>query len=815
VNVGEYDFSLWTGPTLEAQFVTVAEDPRFGYEYFMRADSLRARLGWKSLLRGHIELETLSLTRPSLNVVRDASGDWNIGEWLPKPGSNTSQSSSNSGSNLRFKRIDVEGGRINFKQSDAKLPFAFVDVTGRVETDIPGRWRLNLDATPWRPAVLTQQAGTVHVSGQVGGTSSRLLPAALDISWTDASVSDVLRLARGDDYGVRGNLGLILSAKTEGSVWDMRGRAEIRQLHRWDLAVRGDNPSLNVIAQMKFDPRPGDLELTQATFEAPHSNAQAFGKVFFGANQSAEKTGVEPFSLTLSDSAIDLNDVLTWVRAFHGSVADTLSLQGLASISGSVSGWPPRLESADIVTRGADLVGQGIRVPVHLGAGEFRYDHGQASLLPLVVSFGLPKAAPEGAFRIDALLRSSPKRPSFLHLAGNIAQVRDLKAAAGMFGWNFSRGWDVAGPFRCDLRWQAPPGLTVRGFWGGQPVGSIDLGEKDGGEAYLRAPFLNLPIEAIEAHADLRTGTRHIDLGSAQAFGAEWTGTFDRNTSSEGWQFSLTADHLATADIDRWINPRWRESFLDRVLPFFNAPNVATAAPEDLRASGHLTLDEFSVSRIVLEHFQGNVSIAGRHLELADARGEFYGGELNGALDAELQPIPTYRSAVTFSGVDLPSMTESAPQLSGLFAGSASGDFSFVAQGATRPDLLASLECQGSAEVQGPELENVNLVASLQSAALRQGKSLFREASAAFSCQNGKVAFQNLSLIGSDAEIDGKGTVDFSRTMNFQLQVKPGFTRGPAAPIADAVGNSGKSYQLTGRLDSPQLALVTPPHRAR
>jgi hypothetical protein len=462
VEVEEYDFSLWTGPTIEAQSVTVAEDPRFGNEYFMRADSLSARLGWKSLLRGHIELATLSLTHPSLNVVRDASGDWNIGEWLPKPGAGASQNSSNSGSSLRFKRIDVEGGRINFKQSDVKLPFAFIDVTGSVGTEQPGRWWLDIDAAPWRAPVLTQQAGTIHVSGQVGGTSSRLLPAALDISWTDASVSDVLRLARGDDYGVRGNLGLVLSAKTESSVWDLRGRAEVRQLHRWDLALRGDNPSLNVIAQMKFDPRPGDFELTQATLEAPHSNAQASGKISLDANESTQKTGVAPFSLALSDSAIDLNDLLTWVRAFRGNVAETVSLRGLASVSGSASGWPPHLESAHIVTRGADLVGQGVRVPVHLGAGEFDYDRGQASMLPVVITFG-PKGAPEGSFRIDALLRSGTKRPASLRLAGNIAQVRDITTAAGMFGWNLSRGWDVAGPFQCDLRWQTAQGPPVRG----------------------------------------------------------------------------------------------------------------------------------------------------------------------------------------------------------------------------------------------------------------------------------------------------------------------------------------------------------------
>ena len=85
VEVGSYDFSLWGGPVLEAHSVTVAEDPRFGREYFLRADSMAIHLRWQSLLRGRIELGTLSLSRPSLNLVRNSEGEWNVAEWLPRP----------------------------------------------------------------------------------------------------------------------------------------------------------------------------------------------------------------------------------------------------------------------------------------------------------------------------------------------------------------------------------------------------------------------------------------------------------------------------------------------------------------------------------------------------------------------------------------------------------------------------------------------------------------------------------------------------------------------------------------------------------
>ena len=50
VEVGSYHFSWWDGPALEANSVTVGEDPRFGHEYFLRAESMTVRLRWACLL---------------------------------------------------------------------------------------------------------------------------------------------------------------------------------------------------------------------------------------------------------------------------------------------------------------------------------------------------------------------------------------------------------------------------------------------------------------------------------------------------------------------------------------------------------------------------------------------------------------------------------------------------------------------------------------------------------------------------------------------------------------------------------------------
>ena len=274
VEVGRYDFSLWGGPALQAQSVTFSDDPRFGYEYFLRAESLTVRLRWQSLFRGHLQLGTISLVNPSVNLVRNANGDWNVAEWLPKPNGAASSGPSPTHPAVRFGRIEVDSGRINFKRVSEKLPFALVNVNGYLEPDGQGRWTMNLEAVPTRAAVVLQQAGTIYVSGRVGGTSSRLRPAVLDLAWGNASLSDVLRLARGYDFGVRGNLAVAMHADTESDNWILQMHAELRQLHRWDLALRPDNPALNLNAKMTLYPLGSGLDVSEATLEAPHSWAR-------------------------------------------------------------------------------------------------------------------------------------------------------------------------------------------------------------------------------------------------------------------------------------------------------------------------------------------------------------------------------------------------------------------------------------------------------------------------------------------------------------------------------------------------------------
>jgi hypothetical protein len=820
--VGNYDFSLWSGPTLVAESVTFSEDPRFGNEYFLRAESVKVRLHWQSLFRGHMDLGTVTLEQPSLNLVRNSQGDWNLAEWLPRPLSAGLSGGNSAGAKnptaavpragerpyVRFDRILVDGGRINFKRGDEKIAFAFTDVTGSVEPDSPGRWRIDLEAVPMRAAVPLQEAGSIHLAGQVGGTSSRLRPAKFALSWQDASISDVLRLSRGYDFGLRGDFALALNAHTDEDDWVVETETRLRALHRWDLSVRADNPDLNVLAKFTVHPQAAGFDVTGAMLEAPHSSARA--DAHFAWASSADALGdVRPRAeVKVTESQIDLGDVLAWIRAFHSDVSPDLALAGFASGTTTVVTSPLRVTAATARVLGATLRSPRLRMAAHISPLQFQYDQGAVTLAPAKLRFG-DGPNDQNSLAIEASTKSSAHEFPSYHLAGSIDQIRDVVAAASALGWNISRGWDLAGPAKFDLGWQ-----TAEWPWLAQPSGTIDWGA-DGGsareprataafstkpnaesterEATLLTPFLNEPVTNIRAHLDWRSATRHIALASADAFGGHWSGTLDAREGAGSWKFALSADHLATADVDRWLNPRWSESLLDRMLPFLNSSSTSIAEPENIRAAGHISIEQLTVAPLVAHRVQGDLRIDGRTVELTSASAELAGGSVSGAFHALFQAVPEYRVKLNFSQVDLVALASASPQLAGQFSGVTSGELLLSAKGANRSELSAALECQGSAHVGSPVLEKIDLDQSFRAGEFRDGASAFHDAVAEFDCTDGKIDFRKLEFTSPGARVEGSGSVDFSRGVNFRFAL-------PAAP--------GVAYELSGQLASPDVRKI-------
>jgi uncharacterized protein involved in outer membrane biogenesis len=393
VDVSNFSIRWIPTPGIVAERVTIGEDPRFGREYFLRADSIVASPRWRSLFLARLDLGTLELSHPSLNLVRNDDGRWNVESWLPPPSS--LKSAPNAARSPRaaaqLSRIEIDAGRINFSRGIDRRPFALEDLTGSIEQESAGQWRIALAAHPLRATVHLQNVGTLSVAGIIAGTSARLHPANLQLTWSDASLADALRLALGNDPGIRGDFGLQMNAQTEpGSAaasataprapvrWNISLSARMSGLHGWDMAARADNPAANVFAEAEWDAGSTQIALRKLSLEAPHSKIEGTGMVAWSPEINPD--------VHLASSAISFEDIFAWYRSFQPGVAEGLATDGFLTADVKLGGWPLRARDGKIESAGA-MIHSGALTLAKSGPIESRFDSDAAEILPIVWTF--------------------------------------------------------------------------------------------------------------------------------------------------------------------------------------------------------------------------------------------------------------------------------------------------------------------------------------------------------------------------------------------------------------------------------------------
>src|ERR1700720_1809665 len=393
VEVRHFNVLLLPSLRLDADQVTIGEDASFGNEYFLRAEHLSAGLRWTGLLLGHFEFGTLSLSRPSLILVRNREGRWNLEGWLPPAKISVVNGLPQAGvtPSNRLNRIDIDDGRINFKILDEKLPFALTGVSGAVEQVSSGRWQLQLEAQPWRSGAALQSAGTVYVRGDVAGTSARLQPAEIHVHWDKASLADLLRLFRGRDYGVRGLFAMDATAKSGGvdskdlansqlGYWSYTLKARATQVPRWDLTERTDNPSMNVNLLGRLSVTTGKAVADRVIVETSKSNLRGTALAAISADPS--------WAIHLDSAGVQASDVLAWYRSFQPDVDDVISVDQYFTGMMTLHGWPLQLDDAAFSSEGGEAHMPGFVSPLRIVAIEGGRQHARIKIDPVHVPYG-------------------------------------------------------------------------------------------------------------------------------------------------------------------------------------------------------------------------------------------------------------------------------------------------------------------------------------------------------------------------------------------------------------------------------------------
>jgi len=820
VEARSFSLVLIPTPRFEAHQVTVGEDPAFGNEYFLRADNLSASLRWSGILRGHFEFGTLSFSRPSLTLVRNAQGRWNLERWLPPAKSaslvNVYGPPSPVAPVNRLLKIEFDEGRVDFKNLDDKLAFAFTDVSGNVDQVSPGRWQLQLRAQPWRSGVVLQSAGTVSVQGDIAGTSARLQPARFTLHWGELSLADLFRLLRGRDFGLRGVVSLdgvlnsgtsadAASAQAAVGVWSFSATMRASQIHRWDLGERNDNPRLNLKLDGHWNVSAGTVSADSIAVESPRSNLRGSANYVTGPNPA--------FDLRLDSAGVQASDLLTWYRAFNSGVDDGITAEEYFTGAATVRGWPLQLQDAAFSSNGGIVRVPALKAPIRIGPVRGGRERGTLVFGPVRIAFdGSARDVNAPKKRRIAALMQNAADVTFVHdleshsgsisIEGQVQHAEEVLKIAAAFGRPINHGWELTGDVLAVTNWGWKNFASPR--WNGRILLS---------KSHVSVAGLNQPLDVQAGTLNWNDGLRSVDVTKVNGFGGSWTGTINERALPEvairsSWNFNLSTDRMNADDLDRWVGPRARPSWLSRLLSsLLGSSSPSPAASELVRqvnADGVLTIGELTIEKLKLAQVRAAGSLRNLHLDVGDAEAKWAGGAVRVQISAAFAPLPSYDITAHLDGVNL-SQIPPQSRFAERIAGFVSGDVHLATNGVGRGDLLQNLAGGGDVQLKNVEFRGWDVHASVADGAPQPGTSRWTTGRGTFTMRNREVSVDTLVLESGSEQTSLQGTVNFARDADLTVQTSVANKR--AAPSFSLTG-AGRVLKISGPLDTPRVSVV-------
>jgi hypothetical protein len=266
VRLSSVELRLLPWPAFLLTDLTVEEDPAYGAEPVLHADTVTASIRLLSLWRGKLEIAKISVDDASLNLVRTGMGQWNLNPLfvtatdsagVDRAGQDTAgqdragQNKTGRGRAVPLPYLEATNLRINLKSGAEKLPYSLVDTDLSFWQEDAGDWRIRLRGQPARTDVSLDLAdtGLVRLEASVRRAPGlRQMPVHLDLEWREAQLGQLTRLILGSDPGWRGDLTGELHLDGTAEASQIKTRLRATGVHREEFAP---------VAAMDFDAKCG------------------------------------------------------------------------------------------------------------------------------------------------------------------------------------------------------------------------------------------------------------------------------------------------------------------------------------------------------------------------------------------------------------------------------------------------------------------------------------------------------------------------------------------------------------------------------
>ncbi len=312
VKVGNLDLSILSGG-IAAENISIADDPAFSTDPFIRAKSLKVGVELMPLIFSKtLRITDLTLDEPQVVLLRSTSGTWNFSSL----GGSKSTSQSSTNPNLSVAKLRVSNGSVSIGNagSDKKLhTYDKVNVTVKnfsfasqfpftLSAGLPGGGELNLDGT----------------AGPISPSDASLTPleAKVDVKRLDLGASGFVE----PSSGISGVADFDGTLKSDGSVMHSSGTVNADRLKLVPKGAPAGRP-VQVKYAIEHDLQKQSGQLTQGNV--------IMGKALAQLGGTYRMQGDSTFlNMKLSGQSMPVNDLQAMLPAVGITLPPGSSLNG-------------------------------------------------------------------------------------------------------------------------------------------------------------------------------------------------------------------------------------------------------------------------------------------------------------------------------------------------------------------------------------------------------------------------------------------------------------------------------------------------------
>ena len=662
-------------PSFVLTDLTVEDDPAYGAEPILHANTVVASIRLLSLWRGRLEIGSVSVDEASLNLVRTADGHWNLDPLFRSVAANAQPGAGSAAphSARRLPTLEASNSRINIKNGVEKLPFSLLSTDLKFWQGNPGEWRIELRGQPARTDLSLDLAdtGIVRLEARVGRAPElRQMPVHLDLEWREAQLGQLTRLVFGADPGWRGELTGEMHVDGTADAAQVQARLRAAGVHRAEFAPA---------TPLDFDARCGlvyhytSRALENLACDSPLGN----GRIHLAGGLAGEGG---PAHLTVELAGIPVQAGLDALRTVRSGFGPSLEARG--AVSGKISygendapGKSPtaignhntkahpapgsQLEGS-IAVEGFQLSGDQLTTPIRLPRLVLEpaaHAEGQPRALAATVDLPAGGATP---LTLSARLTLSGYQLTVRGLAG-LARARELARVSSMRDAGALD--NLAGePMTVDLaaagRWMPAPVLAganlPTGIAAAALAGQIDAARHLSGTVVLHNA--NWKSDYLANHVEIAQATLHLGQGEIRwdpvnfSYGpvkgtASLTATEVCTTPTpclprfELHFDSLDAVALESAILGAQARGTLLSTLIERLRP--------SSSPPWPRLEGVITADSLILAPVTLTDATATVRTTAAGAEIESFNATLLGGQVhaNGSLETGDKPAWTVTAA--------------------------------------------------------------------------------------------------------------------------------------------------------------------------